>query len=160
MFESRRDLVALLVFVGICLAVEVIAGRATSVSIRGWYLELQKPGWTPPGWLFPPLWTLLYLSMGVAGWLVWQTRDEQSIGLALGLFGLQLFLNLIWSVIFFGLRQTGWGLVDILLLWASIVATIGVFLKIRPAAGLLLLPYLAWVSYATALNYTIWKLNR
>jgi benzodiazapine receptor len=160
MSESARSLWSLAGFVAMCLLVEFVSARATSLSVSSWYVDLQKPVWTPPGWVFPIAWTLLYLSMGVAAWMVWQVRSTESVGLALTFFGVQLFLNLLWSMIFFGMRQIGWGLVDISLLWLSIAGTIVAFYSVRPSAALLMIPYLMWVSYATALNFTIWKLNR
>jgi translocator protein len=143
-------------FVGLCLAVGGIGGFATSQSVVDWYPTLNKPSWTPPGWLFGPVWTLLYVMMGVAAWLVWKARDS---GVALGIFAVQLALNMMWSLLFFGLKSPGAGLVCIVLLWAAIAATIVAFRRKSGVAALLLLPYLAWVSFATALNTAIVTLN-
>jgi len=154
-----RNTVALILFVGICLAVEILSGLATRQSVSTWYTTLSKPSWTPPGWLFGPVWTILYISMGVAAWLVWQKRSASVVTPALTLFFIQLALNGLWSLFFFGQRNLALGLVDIGLLWLALAATIAAFWMVRPLAGALLIPYLMWVSFATALNYTIWRLN-
>ena len=154
-----RNLTALLVFLGICLGVEIVSGLATRQSVSTWYVTLNKPSWTPPGWIFPWVWTLLYVSMGVAAWLVWQGRDAHAVTTALTVFAVQLVFNGVWSFFFFGQRSLGLALVDILLLLVALVATTVLFWKVRPLAGALLLPYAAWVSFASVLNYTIWRLN-
>jgi tryptophan-rich sensory protein len=150
---------SLAVFIGICLAVELISGRFTASSVGTWYVGLNKPTWTPPGWVFGPVWTALYISMGVAAWIVWRERSSSFAHAALWMFGLQLALNGLWSFVFFGLRQPGWGLVDIGLLWASLAATTFLFFRVNSTAGLLLVPYLLWVSFASMLNYSIWRMN-
>jgi benzodiazapine receptor len=125
----------------------------------GYYARLRKPSWAPPGWVFGPVWTLLYALMGVAAWLV--ARDGSSTSRTpLLLWIAQLGLNATWTPVFFGLRAPGLALVNIVLLWLAILATVGAFFSRRRAAGLLLLPYLTWVSFATALNYAIWRRNR
>lgn len=123
-----------------------------------WYLELAKPAWTPPGWLFGPVWTVLYVTIGVAAWLIWRHHGFRPKA-AWWAWGTQLVLNAAWSWIFFGLRAPGWALVEILALGGTILVTIAMFWRLRPAAGALLLPYLAWVAFATALNAAIWALN-
>ena len=126
-----------------------------------WYRTLQKPPWTPPAWVFGPVWTALYLSMGVAAWLVWRRGwGRPPVRLALAVFGAQLLVNLLWSVVFFGLRRPGWAVADIAVLWVLLVATVVLFSRVRPAAGLVLLPYLAWVTFAAALNGAVAWLNR
>ncbi|MCL4179449.1 MAG: tryptophan-rich sensory protein [Verrucomicrobia bacterium] len=124
-----------------------------------WYAELRKPTWNPPSWVFAPVWTALYASMGVAAWLIWRQVGASGRGRALGMFLVQLGLNALWSPLFFGLQSPGWALVNISLLWLALVGTVVVFWKVRPPAGLLLLPYLVWVSFASALNLAIWRLN-
>ena len=124
-----------------------------------WYLELAKPAWTPPGWLFGPVWTILYLTIGVAAWLVWRRAGFRGAPTAWWTWGTQLVLNAAWSWIFFGLRSPGAALAEIALLLAAIAATVVAFQRVRPAAAWLLLPYLAWVCFATALNAAIWRLN-
>ena len=123
-----------------------------------WYRELEKPGWAPPPWLFGPVWTVLYAMMGIAAWLVDRSRP-MSRG-ALGLFGLQLALNALWTPIFFGLRRPFAAFVEILAMWVAILATVVAFTRARVVAGLLLVPYLAWVTFAALLNGAIWRRNR
>ncbi len=146
------------VFVLLLVVVTVAAsGGALSVdNTQGEYMGLNQPSWAPPGWLFGPVWTLLYVMIATAAWLVWK---RVGLGVALALWVGQLVLNAVWTPIFFGLGQTGWALVDIVLLWCAIVATIGVFWRISRPASALMVPYLAWVSFATALNAAIWSLN-
>jgi tryptophan-rich sensory protein len=124
-----------------------------------WYEELAKPDWRPPNWIFAPAWTLLYLTIGVAGWLIWQRVGFAGARLAFIVFFLQLILNAAWTPLFFGLHRPDLAFVEIVVLWLSILATIALFYPIVPAAGLLLLPYLAWVTFASALNFAIWRLN-
>lgn len=123
-----------------------------------YYARLDRPPWAPPGWLFGPVWTVLYAMMGVAAWLV-AKRGGAGTRPALGLFGTQLVLNAAWTPIFFGLRNPGLALVEIGVMWVAIAATVVAFLARRTAAGALLLPYLAWVSFAALLNFEIWRRN-
>jgi translocator protein len=125
-----------------------------------WYRELQKPSWNPPGYIFGPVWTLLYAFMGVAAWMVWKRSGFAGAKLALLLFIGQLILNGMWTWIFFGLHRPGLALLEILILWVTILATLISFWQKSAAAGWLLMPYLAWVSFATALTFAIWRLNR
>jgi tryptophan-rich sensory protein len=124
-----------------------------------WYASLQKPPWTPPGWIFGPVWTALYTIMGVAAWLVWKRGGFARQGKALSLFLGQLLFNALWSPLFFGMHNPGLALADLLLLWLALAATLAAFWKARPVAGALLVPYLAWVSFAGALNFALWRLN-
>jgi tryptophan-rich sensory protein len=156
-----QDIVGLVVAVAIPLAVGAVGGVATSSSVSTWFPTLAKPPWNPPNWLFGPVWTLLYVLMGVAVWLVWRKGfDAPGVRSALILFGVQLLFNLGWSVVFFGLRRVGWGLIEIVVTWVLILATLIAFYRLRPAAGWLLAPYQLWVTFATALNASIWWLNR
>lgn len=134
-------------------------GAAASVQAGAFYAELVRPDWAPPASLFGPVWTLLYAMMAVAAWLVWMRRDSRPVRLALAVFVTQLALNALWSWLFFGWRLGGLAFLDIVVLWASIVATLVLFWRIRPLAGWLLVPYLAWVTFAAALNYRLWQLN-
>ncbi len=122
-----------------------------------WYAALRKPAWNPPAWLFAPVWTMLYAMMAVAAWLVWR---ETGVSREVGLFVLQLVLNALWSWLFFGLHRPGLALADIVALWLAILATHVAFDHVRPLAAWLLLPYLAWVTFAAALNAALWRLNR
>ncbi|MBB3308535.1 tryptophan-rich sensory protein [Rhizobium sp. BK196] len=136
------------------------AAAATGVIFRpgDWYKQLDKPGWRPPDWLFAPVWTVLYASIGLSGWLVW--REAGIAALPLGVYSAQLLLNAAWSPIFFGLHRPGLAVVEIMMLWAAILATIIVFHPMNGAAAMLLVPYLAWVSFAAVLNLSIWRRNR
>jgi tryptophan-rich sensory protein len=148
------------VSVGAPLAVGGIGGIATVSSLQTWYRTLEKPAWNPPDQVFGPVWTTLYLLMGVALALARRASTHDSTRRVEAVFGLQLALNLGWSFAFFSGRNPGAGVAVILMLWASIVATIAEFGRVRRRAALLLLPYIAWVTFATALNVEIWRLNR
>ena len=138
-----------------------IGSLATTRAIPTWYEGLRKPSFNPPEWLFGPAWTVLYLLMAVAAFLVWkQGLGVPGVKLALIVFLAQLLLNSAWSILFFGLRSPLAGLVDIFLLWFAILTTIILFFRVSTAAGLLLLPYIAWVSFAAILNAAILLLNR
>ncbi|GAP62823.1 MAG: tryptophan-rich sensory protein [Ardenticatenia bacterium] len=138
-----------------------LGGFATARNVKTWYPTLRKPRWNPPAWLFGPVWTLLYTAMGIASWLVWQKRpNAPETKTALTVYGAQLGLNALWSVLFFGLRRPAWAFAEIVALWLAIVETIRRFWAIDSRAGALLLPYLAWSSFAAILNATIWRLNR
>jgi translocator protein len=137
-----------------------VGGLATSSSVDSWYLSIQKPSWTPPGWLFAPVWTTLYIAMGVAAALIWDRTGWSHGRRPLIAYGVQLALNVAWSFLFFGARSPGWALVEIVVLWAAILTTLLLFWRVRRLAGALFIPYLAWVSFATALNAAIWWLNR
>jgi translocator protein len=125
-----------------------------------WYAGLKKPSWNPPSWIFGPVWTALYTTMAVAAWLVWKRGGISGQRVALSLFLAQLFLNALWSPLFFGLRHPALAFADIVLLWLALLGTVTAFWSARPIAGALLLPYLAWVTFASALNFTLWRLNR
>ncbi|MFP3868721.1 MAG: TspO/MBR family protein [Desulfobacteraceae bacterium] len=124
-----------------------------------WYERLNKPALTPPSWVFGPVWMLLYTMMGVAAWLVWQRRHQARVILALSLFFLQLGLNALWSYLFFGIKNPGLALLDLFALWLALLATFITFFRHRQTAGMLLLPYLLWVSFAVYLNLQFWRLN-
>lgn len=148
----------------IAIAVSVSAGGIGSVfttpSITGWYAELIKPEIAPPNWVFGPVWTTLFILMGIAAFLVWKKGfDRAGVKTALGIFLGQLVFNTLWSVIFFGLHSPGGAFVEIVFLWLSILATILAFVKISRPAAWLLLPYILWVSFAAYLNFAIWTLN-
>lgn len=134
-------------------------GALASVDARDFYASLERPGWAPPAGVFGPVWTLLYLLMAVAAWLVWRERGFARARGALGLFLLQLGANALWSWLFFAWHRGAWALADVVVLLALIVATIVAFARIRQAAAWLLAPYLAWVAFATALNYSLWQRN-
>ncbi|MFT5113441.1 MAG: benzodiazapine receptor [Parasphingorhabdus sp.] len=134
-------------------------GAIASIQARSFYGQLTQPVWAPPGWLFGPVWTLLYIMMAIAAWLVWCNGGFRNNAAALILFFVQLVLNAVWSWLFFAWQLGALSFIDIVMLWLSIVVTITYFWKVRPLAGILLLPYLLWVSFASCLNYSIWQLN-
>ncbi len=125
-----------------------------------WYRQLKKPNWNPPSSIFAPAWTILYLLMAAAAWLVWRHYGIEGALIPLILFIIQLLLNAAWTWLFFGLHRPLSALIDILILWLTILATLTSFWQLEPVAGILLLPYLAWVSFAALLNWTIWRMNR
>lgn len=144
----------------VAIAVTFAMASVGAMNLPGpWYAQLEKPALTPPGWVFGPVWTLLYLLMAVAAGMVWQRVGLRQARVALGLYFIQLALNAAWSWLFFGLHEPGWSLVDIGLLWLAIVATIAAFSRISVAAAWLLAPYLTWVSFASYLNFMLWRLN-
>lgn len=151
-----RQLLVLAAFVVVTFAV---AAFGSQFQPGDWYLALDKPSWTPPGWIFPPVWTLLYLAMAVAAWLVWRTGGWRANRLALTLYASQLAVNGIWSWLFFGRQAVGAALVDIAVLLVLVVATTMVFRRRSTAAGRLMVPYLLWLGFATALNFQIWRMN-
>ena len=124
-----------------------------------WYASLAKPPWNPPNWLFGPVWSVLYLLMAVSVWLVWRQEGIRGAILPLSVFILQLILNAAWSWLFFGLNEPLWAFIEILGLWLAIVVNIVLFWRISSTSGILLLPYLAWVTFAAFLNFTLWRLN-
>ena len=136
-----------------------IGGTATSRAVRDWYPTLVKPAWNPPAWLFGPVWTVLYIAMAVAAWLVWRRVGWAGARLALTLFMVQLTLNAAWSIIFFGLRNPGAAFAEVVVLWAAILGTLVLFWQVSVPAGILFIPYLTWVSFAAVLNFSIWRLN-
>jgi translocator protein len=154
--NKPSELPSLLVWLALCLA----AGWFGSHYQPGaWYAQLQKPSFNPPAWVFAPVWTALYVLMAVAAWLVWRERRRAQVYPALALFIVQLGLNAAWTWIFFGWQRPGAALLEILALWLALLATLLAFRRVRRTAGLLLWPYLLWVSFAAALNFQFWRLN-
>ena len=158
--SPSREWPWLVAWVALSLLSGVIGGVATASSVDTWYRTLDRPPWAPPDFLFGPVWTLLYVSMGVAAWIVWRRRGEREVAGALWLFGAQLALNAAWSLVFFGLQAPGAAALEIVVLAAAIVATIAAFARISRGAAWLLVPYLGWVCFATALNLSVWMRNR
>ena len=140
----------------LCFAAPALGYAANS---GGWYSTLNKPAWNPPAWLFGPVWTVLYAAMAVAAWQVWRRGGWREQRRPLILFVVQLALNALWTPLFFGLNRPDLAFAEIVLLWLAIVATIRAFARVRTTAAWLLAPYLAWVSFASVLNFTIWRLN-
>lgn len=157
-YPLPKQLLGLGGWLAVSFAAAAVGGVA-SADAGAFYRELSRPAWAPPGWLFAPVWTLLYLLMAVAAWLVWRERGFRRAPCALSLFLIQLGANALWTWLFFAWRLGTAAFGEILLLWALIVCTVVVFWRIRPLAGALLLPYLGWVSFACALSYAVWQRN-
>ena len=157
---NKKDFLKLITAIAVSQAAGLVGTIFTLPSIPTWYASLEKPALTPPSWVFGPVWTGLFLLMGIAAFLIWKNSTQnKGVKIALGIFMLQLVLNTLWSFLFFGLQDPWLALIEIACLWAAILVTLVLFYKIKPAAGLLLIPYLLWVSFATYLNYSIWILN-
>jgi tryptophan-rich sensory protein len=152
------NIMRLLVSIALCEGVGIIAGLLTAQSVRTWYPALAKPWFTPPGWVFGPAWFLLYLLMGIALYLVWQKEGSLATQAAT-VFFVQLFLNGLWSLVFFGLRSPFWAFIEIIVLWMAILSTMILFWRLVPTASSLLVPYLLWVSFAAVLTFSVWRLN-
>lgn len=160
MKEFLKQLPALLFFILISQGAGLLGSLFTVRNIDTWYKGLNKPVFSPPNWIFGPVWTLLYLMMGISAFLIWQNGwKRKEVKSALLVFMIQLVLNALWSIIFFGNRAPLAGFVEILFLWTAILVTIILFWKISKTAGILLLPYIAWVSFAAVLNFSLWRLN-
>lgn len=148
--------------VAVCVAVGYVSGMVTRESVTTWYPTLEKPSFNPPNWLFAPVWTALYIIMGIAGALVWDRidTDEENVKKGLRFFFIQLVLNALWSFLFFWLKNPLIALIEIILLWLMIYETFVQFHKVNKTAAYLFIPYLLWVTFAMVLNGSIWWLNR
>jgi tryptophan-rich sensory protein len=154
------NIIKLIVAILICEGAGVIGSIFTMSQIQTWYAGINKPSFNPPGWIFGPVWTILFLMMGIALYLVYQKGwMNQNVKIAIAVFALQLLLNIVWSLLFFGAHSPLLALIDIIFLLVAIVFTIFQFYPISQLAGLLLIPYVLWVSFASVLNYFIVKLN-
>jgi translocator protein len=150
----------LIISLAIPQAAGALGSLATIPNIDTWYEHLTKPSFNPPNWIFGPVWTILFLLMGIALYLVWREGiSKERVKFAMTLFGAQLAFNIIWSYLFFGLNNPGYAFAEIIALWIAIAATIAAFWQVKKSAAYLMLPYLAWVSFAAILNYAIWLLN-
>ncbi|NQT30901.1 MAG: tryptophan-rich sensory protein [Deltaproteobacteria bacterium] len=157
---GAKDIIKLVVSIVACQGAGIIGSIFTTPNIPTWYAALEKPFFTPPSWLFAPAWITLYLLMAIAAFLVWRKGlGEEGVKCALTVFLVQLVLNALWSVVFFGLQSPLYGMVVILVLWIVILLTIIRFFKLSVAAGWLMIPYILWVSFASILNISIWVLN-
>lgn len=154
---TQKKTMRLALSIAVCLGAGWLGSLVTRPSLTAWYEGLAKPHWTPPDWLFAPVWTTLYVTMGVAAWLVWRRRSLETIPMRL--FLVQLLLNVAWSAVFFRFRSPGWAFLEIVVLWCAILLTAIAFGRIARIAGWLMAPHLLWVSYAAALNFAIWRLN-
>jgi len=157
--KASRDVLGLFAFIILCLTVSGIGGIITATSVDTWYQTLEKPPFNPPDWVFAPVWTALYILMGIAAWRVWRLRSFEVTGKALTVFAVQLGLNLAWSFLFFGFQRIDLALVEIVILLCTIITNMVMFWRIDRLAGLLFVPYAVWVTYATVLNASLWLLN-
>jgi tryptophan-rich sensory protein len=158
--SQRIKYFKLLVSLLLCLLAGAIGSIFTVSSLQDWYLLLEKPAFSPPSWVFSPVWTVLYILMGISLYIVWEKGLQQrDVKIGLLIFGIQLGLNILWSYLFFGLRSPYYAFIEIILLWLAILLTIIQFRKISKTASYLLLPYILWVSFAMLLNYNLWILN-
>jgi tryptophan-rich sensory protein len=157
-----QKVLRILLVVATCVTIGYLSGMVTRDSITTWYPTLVKPIFNPPNWIFAPVWSLLYIMMGVAGGMIWNRieTDEEKVKSAFKIFIAQLALNALWSYLFFGLHNPLLALIEIILLWLLIFEMYNQFVKIDKVAGKLILPYLAWVSFAMILNASIWWLNK
>ncbi|HMU47615.1 MAG TPA: tryptophan-rich sensory protein [Chitinophagaceae bacterium] len=150
----------LIISILIPLAIGFSGSFFTVTGIGSWYQGINKPAWNPPNWIFGPVWTTLYILMGIALYMVWKPGImDRPHKIAFLLFGAQLILNFFWSIIFFGQHKIGWAFIEIIILWLMILLTIFSFAQVNKLAAWLLVPYISWVSFAAILNYTIWKIN-
>ena len=155
--QSYPRLIAAVLF---CIIVGSIGSLVTTTGPDSWYAGLAKPFFTPPGWVFAPVWITLFTLMGIALYLVWQEGTEKpEVRKAIAIFGVQFVINIIWSFLFFGLRSPLLGFIDIIVLWFMIAAMIAVFYRVNRTAAYLLVPYIAWVTLATALNGSVYFMN-
>lgn len=157
---KKKNLISLLTAIGICEGVGIAGGICTAQSVSTWYQTLNKPSFNPPSWIFAPVWTMLYAMMGVASYLIYQKKDKVGAPAALFIFSVQLALNLLWSVLFFCKKSPAGALIEIVFLWVAILLTMVLFWKISRKAAILLIPYFIWVSFASLLNFEIWRLNK
>lgn len=155
----RINFIKLVLSLIICQLIGLMGSLFTTPAIPGWYATLEKPSFTPPSWLFSPVWIFLYVLMGLTLYILWQEVSKKSAKIALIFFSAQLLLNLMWSMIFFGLKSPMAAFIEIVVLLFAIFLTILKSLQVKKAAGYLLLPYIIWVSFAAVLNYFFWKLN-
>ena len=157
-YSRQKNIAGLIGWLVVTFAASAVGARA-SIEARSFYGQLVQPAWAPPAWLFGPVWTVLFALMAIAAWLVWRSGGVRGNRIALGLFFVQLALNGLWSWLFFAWHLGAWAFAEVLLLWVFILSTLLAFWGVRAFAGVLLVPYLLWVSFAAALNYALWQLN-
>ncbi len=157
---TKKILIRVSFAMGVCLFIGFLGALATQSSMGDWYLQLNKPNFNPPNWIFGPVWTLLYILMGIAAGIIWSKGFYHMwVKTALYHFGIQLLLNAFWSLLFFGLKEPFWALLDIIALFVVLLFTIRWFKIVNNLAAYLLIPYAIWVAFATLLNFEIWRLN-
>jgi tryptophan-rich sensory protein len=156
--SKQKQILGLIGWLAVSFAASAV-GAVASIQAKSFYSQLAQPAWAPPPSLFGPVWTVLYALMAIAAWLVWRSGGFSANRIALSFFWAQLLLNALWSWLFFAWHLGGLAFADIIVLWVLIAATLVSFWRVRPLAGALLIPYLLWVSFASALNYSVWQLN-
>ena len=156
---EKSNLIKLVVAVLCTVGIGSLGGLFTAPEIGTWFVGLQKPSFNPPNYLFAPIWTILYLLMGISLYLIWKQPTSTTKTTAITLFIIQFVLNFCWSILFFKYHQLGWALVEIIAMWLFILFTIIWFAQLHKTAAWLLVPYISWVSFATLLNYALWRLN-
>ncbi len=157
--SGKVELMGIVGWLSVCYTIAGAGAAMTMSGLLSWYPSLQKPWFNPPNWVFGPVWMILYTMMGVSAWLVWRERKLNELQTPMGWFTLQLALNLAWSSLFFSYQNPGLAFVEILLMWVAILATIISFWDVSRLASILLVPYLGWVTFASLLNFAIWRLN-
>ena len=158
--SDKKNILWLFFFISLCLIFgNGLGGYFTFISVETWYQTLNKPSFNPPDWVFGPVWTTLYILMGISVWLVWKRKPSADRTIGIRIFWVQLFFNILWTYIFFGIQKIGLSFLEIIFLIFLIFSNIIYFLKIDKIAGYLLIPYLIWVLYASILTYNIWILN-
>ena len=159
MNKNTKQFIALFLFIFLPLLVGYLSAQLSGVSFSGTYSQLNKPVFSPPAWIFAPVWTILYILMGISAYLVWKERERMKIRNQMAFFFIQLVLNFFWSIIFFGMGNYLWALIEIVVLLVAVTIMIITFFKVSKTAAYLLLPYLFWVGFATILNFTVWLIN-
>ncbi len=154
-----NNTIKLIISIALTVGLGLLGGIFTATEIETWFVQLNKPSWNPPNWLFAPVWTTLYLLMGIAFYMIWKSPASSTKRAAIVIFIIQFILNFAWSYIFFNQHKIGLAFADIILLWLCIFITIVVFSRINKTAAWLLVPYICWVSFASILNYAIWQMN-
>jgi benzodiazapine receptor len=158
---KKGPAIKIIISLAVTFSAPLIASFIANPGTSDWYANLDKPCFNPPGWVFGPVWTVLYVLMAVSAGLVWQTGlGERKVRIAMGLYLVQLFLNALWTPLFFGLEMPLLAFIDIVLLWAAIILTILAFFRVSKIAAALMLPYLGWTTFAAVLNFCLWYLNR
>jgi tryptophan-rich sensory protein len=158
--STKILVIGFVVSIVVCYGVAAIGGLATAGAVDSWYREVAKPSWNPPNWIFAPVWSFLYFTMAVSSWLVWKADRFTATRSALAWFGFHLILNAAWSLLFFGMKRFDLAMIEIVLLWISIIVSMILYYRFSKLAALLLVPYCLWVTFASCLNYAIWSLNR
>lgn len=157
--NKLNEALALVLFLILCLSAELMGSLLTMSSVDTWYQTIEKPSWTPPNWLFAPVWTTLFLLMAVSAWMIWLDGGIRQNIVPLALFIIQLAFNVLWSGLFFANQSPGLAFINIVFLWFLILSMIIAFIKVKQIAGYMNIPYMLWVTYAGALNLSIWRLN-